>query len=161
MKTEKLFINQNEVWISIESIKLKTENGIEEQANQFICFISYTEPIGSFGIPIKNKNNDRKIFDSYHNAKDHVIQLLRVELYPLNFYHPLEYNSKNVFEILYKNLLIDIGDLESTTKTIQGKIVKCVGTSNDRDAIGSITVENSNGSLETYSIMDIKSFRLP
>lgn len=159
MKTEKLLINQNEVWITIESIKLQTENGIEEQTNQFICYISYSEPIGTFGTPLKNKNNNRKIFGSYNDAKKYAIEHLRIKLYPLNFHHPLEYNSTNVFEILYKNLLIDIGDLENTTKTIEGKIVKCISTSNDGNSIGSITVEHSNGRMETYSIMDIKKFK--
>ncbi|WP_029034557.1 hypothetical protein [Salinimicrobium terrae] len=156
MKTEKLLINRNEVWISIDSIKLKTEEGLVEQSNQFISYISYSEPEGFIGLPILDENEERKIFSSVEAAREYAINLQRRILYPSNFDDPWEYDSTNVFEILYKPILIDLED-----KTIEGTIIRCTSTSNNRNAIGSITVKKLNGAIRSYSIVEIKKFRMP
>jgi len=156
LTTQKLIINRNEVWISIESIKIETEEGLQEQSYQFICYISYSEPEGFLGQPILDDNKERKIFTSVEAAKEYTIHLQRKVLYPSNFDNPLEYNSTNVFEILYKPILIDLDDT-----TIEGTIIRCTGTSNDHNSIGSVTVEKSNGKISSYSIMEIKKFRVP
>lgn len=156
--TEKIIINRNDIWITIEPVILDKNGNLEEQKNQFVCYFKRTKPGLIKGEQFKDQNNIGMVFSSVEEAKQYAIKTLEHIIYPPFFLHPLEYNSSNYKEIMNKDVLIDIGIDEN--KTIKGKIIECSATHNDRNLIASIRIRKENGDTDFYSIMEVTKISL-
>ncbi|WP_343626582.1 hypothetical protein [Flavobacterium lindanitolerans] len=77
MTIEQHDIFGNNIWLVINSVKFETEKGIEEQLEQFICYYKYSLPNDiNYGEIFKDKNNDRIVFSSIQDARNHAISFL-------------------------------------------------------------------------------------
>ena len=126
--TEQIQINRQTIYLTIESVKLETENGIIEQENQFVGFFKY-EPVTkiSFGEQIKNANGENVVFHSIEQAKNEISVMLKKSVYPPTFLNPMNYTANNLMEIMHKELIFDIGDFSSDQikESILGTITNC------------------------------------
>ena len=126
--TEQIQINRQTIYLTIESVKLETENGIVEQENQFVGFFKY-EPVTeiSFGEQIKNTNGENVVFHSIEQAKKEISEMLKKNVYPPTFLNPMDYTADNLMEIMHKELTFDIGNFSSDEikESIIGTMTNC------------------------------------
>ncbi len=69
---------QSFVWVSIEEINIFSETkNIIENTGKFICYLKFSEnsPFLVLGEPLKDKNNNPLIFNSYKEAIEYVKKL--------------------------------------------------------------------------------------
>ena len=161
--TEQIQINRQTIYLTIESVKLETENGIVEQENQFVCFFKY-EPVTeiSFGEQIKNANGENVVFYSKEQAKNEVLDMLKKSVYPPTFLNPMDYTADNLMEIMHKELIFDIGNFSSDEikESILGTMTKCTlaSTSNPPNMPYSVRIMTNAGERR-LRITDLKRIR--
>lgn len=77
METEHVIIDENDVWISIDSLRISTQNGIEEQEGQFLCYISFKEPNIFFGDLLRDDARKIILFENRADAREAAINFTR------------------------------------------------------------------------------------
>jgi hypothetical protein len=158
--TEKIIINRNDIWITIEPVILDKNGNLEEEKNQFVCYFNRTKPGLIKGEQFKDQNNIGMVFSSVEEAKQYAIKTLEHILYPPSFLSPSQYNYLNYKEIMDKEVLIEIG-LDNIDRTIKGKITKCSAVFNNPDLIASIGVQEDNENIVFYSIKEVRTISHP
>lgn len=126
--TEQILINRQQIYLTIDNVKLKTDNGLEEQENQFIGYFKNDPPNEiSFGEQIKNTKGENVIFHSVDQARNEISEMLKRKIYPPSFFNPMEYTAENLPEIMHKELWFGVGDFDSDEikESFQGKIINC------------------------------------
>ncbi len=165
MITEKLDIFGNDVWLVIDSLKVDTENGIEEKENQFLCFYKRSVPTEvSFGELFKDEENETIIFESIQASKNYAISTLSKSLYPLLFKDPLNYNKENLAEIMHKDLIIEISatnESDNITEVLEGKIVSCMLAGNPPFLPASVKIQLNDGTTRESDFFEMRKFRRP
>lgn len=159
--TEQIQINRQTIYLTIENVRIETKNGIEEQKNQFVGFFKYNPPTSIiFGEQIKNADGENVIFNSSELAKNTIINQLEKTVYPPSFLKPMSYTKKNLPEIMYKELIFDIGNFstDEINETIVGKITNCTMASNSSISPVSVRIMTNKGERR-LSISEIKNIR--
>jgi hypothetical protein len=126
--TEQIQINRQTIYLTIDNVRLKTDNGIEEQENRFVGYFK-TDPPNEINIgeQIKNANGENVIFHSKEQARNEISEMLKRKIYPPSFLNPMDYTAENLAEIMHKELSFDIGDFDSNEiqENVQGKMTNC------------------------------------
>jgi hypothetical protein len=160
--TERILINRNELYLTIDNVRIETEKGIEEKNNQFIAFFKDTPPNElNYGEQLKDKNGRNIVFPSFESAKDYAFSLLKKIVYPPNFLHPLRYKKEDLDEILHKRLIFDIGsnNNENISETIEGVMVSCSLAANPPYLPGIATITKNDGQEKKLTFFEIKQIR--
>jgi len=148
--TEQIQINRQAIYLTIENVKLETENGIEEQENQFIGFFKY-KPVTeiSFGEQIRDANGENVVFHSIEQARHEISEMLKRTVYPPSFLNPMDYTTDNLAEIMHKELTFDIGNFNSNEiqESITGTMTNCTlaSASNPLNMPYSVRIMTNNG----------------
>lgn len=126
--TERIFINRNILYLSIDNVRIETQNGIEEKDDQYVAFLkdSETNPL-NFGEQVKDSDGENIVFYSPQQAKEYIVAELKKSIYPPNFINPLRYTKENLSEIMHKKLFFDIGQVNNADieETIEGTMTEC------------------------------------
>lgn len=75
--------------------------------------------------------------------------------------HPLHYKKEDIDQVMNKNILIDVCDMnkDEIKETVEGVIENCSLACNYPHLPGSLTVITSNGETRTLSLFEIIRFR--
>lgn len=160
--TEKIEINRKTIYLTIDNVRFESENGIEEQDNQFVAFIKNTPPTEIFfGELLKDENDETIIYESYDDARKNIINRFAKEIYPPNFLNPLEYNKENLSEIMHKILVYDLGKSNSDNidESIEGVMTECSLAANHPYLPSSATIVDIKNAKKTISFFEIKGIR--
>lgn len=159
--TEQIQINRQIIYLTIDSVKLETEKGIEEQENQFVAFFK-NEPVNevSLGEQIKDENGENIVYPSREQARAEVIEILKRRVYPPSFLNPMDYRVHNLAEIMHKELTFDIGNpnTDEIQESIQGVMTNCTLASNPPNLPASVRIMTNNGERR-LSIIELKRIR--
>lgn len=159
--TEQIQINRQVIYLTIESVKLETENGIEEQENQFVGFFKL-EPVTevSLGEQVKNPNGENLVFNSREQARNEISDILKKRIYPPSFLNPMDYTTNNLMEIMHKQLTFDIGNFNSDEiqETIIGTMTNCTLASNPPNLPATVRIMTNAGERR-LSIAELKRIR--
>ena len=69
MKVEKLKINETFVWLTLDQLKMYSEDlAVISTINKFLCYFSLSEPTIFHGELLIDENKKPIIFDSEHSA---------------------------------------------------------------------------------------------
>ncbi|NDV17685.1 hypothetical protein GO009_16830 [Muricauda sp. TY007] len=159
--TEQIQINRQTIYLTIESVKIETENGIQEQEHQFVGFFK-NEPVTeiSLGEQLKDENGGNLVFHSQEQARAEIIEILKRKVYPPSFLNPMDYTVDNLSEIMHKELTFDIGNFNSDDiqESVQGVLTNCTLASNPPHLPASIRIMTNNGERR-LSIVELKRIR--
>lgn len=159
--TEQIQINRQTIYLTIENVKLETENGIVEQENQLVGFFKY-EPVTeiSLGEQIKNTNGENVVFHSREQARNEIVEMLKRKVYPPSFLNPMGYIVDNLAEIMHKELTFDIGNFNSDEiqESIQGTMSNCTLASNPPNLPATVRIMTNTGERR-LSIAELKRIR--
>ena len=156
--TEKIVINRQVVYLTIDRLRFENEDGVNEQENQFVAFIKNTPPNDIIvGEQIKNNDGENTIYESFEKAKESIIIRLKKEIYPPNFLHPLNYTKENLSEIMFKELIYKLGtpNNNSVEETIIGVMTTCSLASNPPYLPATATIECNDGKIRKISFFEI------
>lgn len=159
--TEQIQINRQVIYLTIDSVKLETENGIEEQENQFVGFFKLEPVTGiSFGEQIKNANGDNVVFHSREQAKNEISEMLKRDIYPPSLLNPMDYTKDNLSEIMHKELTFDIGNFNSDDiqESILGVMTNCTLAANPPNLPATVRIMTNTGERR-LSIAELKRIR--
>lgn len=73
METEQVVVGENNVWISIDSLRIETQNGIEEQQGKFLCYVSFVQPSAFYGVILRDEINNIIFFENRQAAREAAI----------------------------------------------------------------------------------------
>ncbi|MGX1927760.1 hypothetical protein [Flagellimonas sp. 2504JD4-2] len=158
---EEIEINRQTVYLTIDNVRVETENGIEEQENQFVAFFKYEPATAiSLGEQLKDANGENLIYPSREQARTEVIDILKRRVYPPSFFNPMDYTLDNLAEIMHKELTFDIGNFNSdeVQERIQGVMTNCTLASNPPNLPASVRIMTNNGERR-FSIVELKRIR--
>jgi hypothetical protein len=159
---ERLEINRQIIYLTIDNVRIDTENGIEEKDNQFVAFIKNEQPNDlNLEEQVKNNKGENIVFPSIDYARGFVVEKLKKTIYPPDFLHPLHYKKENLDELMHKELVYDIGkpNSDDIQDTIQGMMVECTLAANPPHLPGNATILLSGGSKRNLTFFDIKRIR--
>ena len=160
--TEKIEINRQALYLTIDNFKVETKDGIEIKANQFVVYFKYEPPTEIIlGEQIKNDEGGNAVFDSADDAKSFAVEKLKRTIYPPNFLHPLKYTTENLGELMHKELIYDIGNPNSTeiTETFEGVMTGYSLAANPPYMPATATILSIDGSEKDLTFFDIKRIR--
>jgi len=159
---EQILINRIPKYLTIDNVRIETDNGIEEMGNQFVAFVKDAAPTEViFGEQVKNSEGHNAVFPSPEEAREFVIKSLKRTIYPPDFLYPMEYTKKNLSEIMYKRLAFDINEKggENVEETIVGVMTECVFTDPDQFLPGRPTIVTISGEVRKPHFLHIISIR--
>ena len=162
METIQVIINRNPYWLTFDRIKIETNNGIEEIENQIICFYKSSAPNDiNYGALLKDGNNIGIVFETTELARENAINFLERIVYPPTFINPLNYKKENLAEIMHKNLIFDIGLLNSDeiTESLEGIMTNCTLAANPPHLPGTARIKTLHGQTRTFNFFEIKRVR--
>lgn len=142
MKTERIQINRNKIYLTIENLTKESVNGIVKIENQFVAFWNKDKPTSlNLGKQIKNLHGEKLVFCHVDQAKYKSIEILKNKIYPLDYLPPLKYTSENICEIMHKELVFEI---EPNNEIIKGKIVECFPEPNSGSSPYNVWIKTGN-----------------
>ena len=161
--TEKILINRNEIYLTIDNVRFETEKGIVEKNDQFIAFYKNSPPNEIiFGEQFKDKNGKNVVFPSIEIAREYALATLKKAIYPPDYLHPLHYKKENLDEIMNKKLKFDIGSAnnEIVNDTIEGVLTFCTLAANPPHLPATATIITAEGQEKKFNFFEIKSIRI-
>ncbi len=162
MRTERIIVNRNYIWLTFDNLRRETENGIEESENEIVCYYKLEEPNEiNYGMQLVDSNDVRLIYNSVEHAKQEVTAFLINDVYPPNYLNPLEYTKENLSEIMDKILIFDIGNQNSDDiqESLVGAMTNCTLASNPPHLPGTARVTLLDGSERRLDFFQIKHIR--
>jgi len=155
---EKLLINRNTKYLTIDNVRIKTRSGIEERSNQFVAFVKDTAPTEvNLGEQVKTDDGQNAIFTSFEEARNSAILSLERSTYPPDFFHPLIYSKDNISEIMHKYLAFDIVNNGDEIETVFGIMTKCVFSVSMTP--GRFTIVTEGGKTKQPNFLELKAIR--
>lgn len=162
MRTEKITINRNDVWLTFDNLRIDTNDGPQELNDKIICYYKLTESNDiSYGQQIIDSNDTRLVYASIDGARKEVSEYLKTIIYPPNFLHPLNYKKEQLEEIMNKTLTFDVGTQNSDeiTETIIGSMTNCTLAGNPPYLPGIARITLQNGNERSFNFFQIKRIR--
>lgn len=159
---ERLEINRNIYYLTIECVTVNNGGVIEELKDHFVAFIKQNPPSEiHFGEQLKDDNNEKLVFISPKHAKDYAIELLIKTTYPPDFLHPLHYTSENIGELMHKELIYDIGRPNSRDieRRIKGRMVEYTHATNPPNLPAEVVILTNEGIREALTFFHIKNIQ--
>jgi hypothetical protein len=160
--TTEITVNRNIFYLTTDNFRIETTNGYFEHEDKFVAFWKKT-PADAIvlGEQIKSENGENIVFSSTQEAKDYIIEKLEKRIYPPDFFQPLHYTKENLSEIMYKQLIFDIGQAQSEDieESIRGKLIECTLASNPPFLPGMGTIITANGISKKLTFFEIKRIR--
>lgn len=76
--TEKIQINRQIIYLTIDNVRVETNTGVQEHENQFVAFVK-KERLNeiNLGEQVKNAKGENVVFNSREQAKEFVIKDLK------------------------------------------------------------------------------------
>ncbi len=160
--TEEIIINRNTLFLTIDNVRIETQNGIEEKDDQYVAFLKGSEPNSlNFGEQVKDSDGENIVFYSPQQAKDYIVAELKKSIYPPDFLNPIRYTKENLSEIMHKKLFFDIGQVNSADieETFEGTMIECFLAANPPNLPVQAKIINSNRQELNVDFFSLKRIR--
>ncbi|WP_340201273.1 hypothetical protein [Ascidiimonas sp. W6] len=162
METKIVIINRRSVWLTFGYLSNSEETCEREISKPVVCYFKLSQPRNlNYGEPIKNENEEILVFANKIEAQKEVCEILKAKIYPPNFKHPLEYTISDIAEIMHKQLVIDIGyiDSEEPTESLEGTIFYCSFAGNPSYLPMSASIKLRTNEEREVNVFEIKKIR--